>query len=136
MLRPVLAALCGWVIEMHLTFGAKDVTYNEALGGDLVQVTFQEESDPEIDYSKTNYSLPPPIKSVTFSANYEFPPCDITVEWCDGEEYDGGKSIKAIELTKTSLKMVLENGFRIDVTFRIDEITFRNIHRFLISADK
>ncbi len=35
---------------MLLAFTAKEVTYAEALGGDLVQVSFQEDPDPDIDY--------------------------------------------------------------------------------------
>ncbi|MEH6814750.1 MAG: hypothetical protein V7677_19625 [Motiliproteus sp.] len=122
--------------RMHLVFNAQEVTYAEALGGDIVQVSFQEEPDPDIDYSKKNCPLPPPTKSVCFSACYEFPPCDTTVEWCDGEDYDGGKSIKEVVLTKTSLKVVLENEFRIDVNFQTDDITFKNIQNFLVGSNK
>jgi len=118
---------------MHLQFNAQEVHYAEALGGDLVQVYFQEYPDPDIDYTKKN-QLPPPIKSVSISANYEFPPYDSLVEWCDGEEYDGREKIKKIELTKTSLKLVLENQFIIDVSFKTDDITFKKIQNFLLDT--
>ena len=62
---------------MHLAFEAQEVDYSEALGGDIIQVSFQEYPYPDLDYAKV---MPPPIKSVLFSANYEFPPCDTLVE--------------------------------------------------------
>jgi hypothetical protein len=82
---------------MNLVFNAQEVEYSEALGGDIVQVSFQE--DPDIDYSKKDFSLPPPIKYISISANYEFSPKK-TVEWCDGEKFDGGGSIQELKLTK------------------------------------
>jgi len=120
---------------MYLQFEAQEVHYSEALGGDLVQVHFQEHSDPDIDYSKKN-QIPPPIKGVTISANYEFPPYDSLVEWCDGEDYNGGLKIKKIELTKTSLTLVLENQFNINVSFKTDDITFKKIQIFLLDNNK
>ena len=121
---------------MNLVFTAKEVDYLEALGGDIKQVSFREEPEPELDYSKKNCPLPPPIKSVTFSVNYEFPPCTTTVEWCDGEDYDGGECIKKIELTETSLTVLLENDLSIIVNFQTDEVTFKSISDFLIGRNK
>lgn len=121
---------------MHLKFNAQEVTYAEALGGDLVQVSFQEEPDPDIDYSKKNHPLPQLIKSLSFSACYEFPPYDTTVEWCDGDNYSGGELIRKVELSKTCLKVELENEYRFDVSFEIDDITFKNIQRFLIVTNQ
>ncbi|BCE02000.1 hypothetical protein [Marinicellulosiphila megalodicopiae] len=116
---------------MHLVFEALEVTYNEALGGDIIQVSFQEYPDPDLDYSKV---MPPPIKGIVFSANYEFPPCDTLVEWCDGEGYDGGQKIKEINLTKTSLNLVTRNGNVFDVKFQTDDVTFENIQNFVLSS--
>ncbi|MFT5134365.1 MAG: hypothetical protein ACI9VI_002648 [Candidatus Azotimanducaceae bacterium] len=75
---------------MHIVFNAQAVDYGEALDGDIIQVLFQEQPDLEIDDSKKDFTLPPPVKSVGFSVNYEFPPCTILVDWCDGEEDNGG----------------------------------------------
>ena len=116
---------------MHLEFYAQEVYYAEALDGDIINVSFQEYPDPEIDYSKKNFELPPSVKGVFFSANYEFPPYTTHVDWCDGEEEDGGESIKEIELTKTSLKMVLKNNYSFNIGFETDDITFQNIKSFL-----
>jgi hypothetical protein len=115
---------------MNLVFHAKEVIYSEALGGDIVQVSFQEEPDPDIDYSKRGTLLPPAIKYVAISANYEFS-SEKLVEWCDGNDFDGGQSIRHIEITKNQLKLVVENGFRFDVSFNTDEMTFKKIALFL-----
>jgi hypothetical protein len=119
---------------MNLQFFAQEVSYSEALDGEIVQVIFQEEPDPEIDYSKKKIPLLPPIKYVMFSASYEFPPYEINVEWCDGKDYDGMKLIKEVVVSKTELKVVLEDGSRINIEFNTDRITFGNIKRFLLSA--
>jgi hypothetical protein len=120
---------------MHLVFNAQEVDYSEALGGDLVQASFQEKPVPYIDYSKKNHPLPPPIKSVVFSANYEFS-SKIKVEWCDGEEFDGGESIRELKLTSSMLKLVLTNGFSFAVSFKTNDFTFQNIKSFLLSGSK
>jgi hypothetical protein len=119
---------------MHIVFNAREVDYSEALGGDIIQVLFQEYPDPEVDYSKKNWKLPPPVKSVGFSANYEFPPYKIVVNWCDGEEEDGGESIKEIDITETNLRLVLENNVSFEISFKTDDITFIKIKKFLLGV--
>jgi hypothetical protein len=130
----LMAALYERRRSMHLKFHAEEVCYSEALGGDIIQVSFQEKPDPEIDYGKKNHLLPPPIKYIGFSACYEFPPFTTSVDWCDGENDDGGELIKKIELTETSLKLVLENNYSFEVNFKTDDITFQNIKSFLLGA--
>jgi len=120
---------------MHIVFNAQEVDYREALGGDIIQVSFKEYPDPEVDYSKKNWKLPPPVKSVDFSVNYEFPPYTTVVNWCDGEEEDGGELIKEIELTETLMRLVLENKFSFEVSFKTDDITFIKIKKFLLSVN-
>ncbi len=116
---------------MHLEFYAQEVYYAEALDGEIINVSFQEYPDPEINYSKKSVELPPLVKNIFFSASYEFPPCEIRVEWCDGEEEDGGQLIRNIELTKTLLKVVLKNNYSFNINFETDDITFQNIKTFL-----
>ena len=116
---------------MHLAFEAQEVLYNEALGGDIIQVSFQEFPDPDIDYSKKNFKIPPPIKYLSFSVNYEYSHSGIIVEWCDGERYDGQNTIKEIHLTKTSLAVILANSFSFEINFKTDDLTFKNIKTFL-----
>ncbi len=116
---------------MHLAFEAQEVLYNEALGGDIIQVSFQEFPDPDIDCSKKNFKIPPPIKYLSFSVNYENSHSGIIVEWCDGERYDGQNKIKEVHLTKTSLSVILANSFSFEINFKTDDLTFKNIKTFL-----
>ena len=117
-------------LPMHLKFYAQEVYYADALDGDIINVSFQEYPDPEIDYSEKKFELPPSVKGVFFSVNYEFPPSQIKVDWCDGEEENGGKSIKEIELTNTSLNIVLSNNDSFNIKFETDDVTFKNIKSF------
>jgi len=131
------SANCGVIrkeAKLHLVFNAEEVCYSEALGGDIIQVSFQETPDPEMDYSKKKLTLPPPVKYIGFSACYEFPPFSISVEWCDGEDDYGGESIRNLELTETKLNLILENNYRFEVSFKTDDITFQNIKSFLLST--
>ena len=117
---------------MNIKFIAEDVSYNEALGADIVQIGFYEYCDDEVDYSKRNAPLPPPIKGITISANYEFPPYDLEVEWCDEEGYDGGCKIKELDLTEKSIRVVLDNQIGFDIEFNTDKVTYKNIRDFLL----
>ena len=119
---------------MHLEFSASEVIYTEAIGGEIVQAIFQEFPDLEIDYSKGKQPMPEPHKYVMFSAGCEFPPYDPTVEWSDGIDWYGGKAIKAIKLTANRLWLLLENDISIDVSFKTDDITLKNIERFLLGC--
>jgi len=120
---------------MHLIFNSQEVSYSEALGGDIVQVTFQEKPDPEYDYSKNNAPLPPLMKYIMISVNYEFSSAK-TVEWSDGDDFDGGGTIKELTLTKSLLKLNLANGFSCEVSFTVNEATFKNIKSFLLDGSK
>ena len=116
---------------MHLEFYAQEVYFSKAPDGGVINVSFQENPDPEVDYGKKSVQFPPPVIGIFFSANYECPPYSIHVDWCDGKEEDGGELINEIVLTKTSLKMVLKNNYSFDIGFETDDITFQNIKLFL-----
>lgn len=116
---------------MLLVFYAQQVDYSEALGGDIVNVSFQEKPDDDIDYGKSGAPTPPLMKYVLISAYYEESSAKI-VEWCDEEEFDRSESIEQIELSRTLMKLTLKNGVRCEVSFRTDDITFHRIKSFLL----
>ncbi|WP_299667865.1 hypothetical protein [uncultured Psychromonas sp.] len=130
-MRNSTASLYNRGLSMHLEFYAQEVYYAGEPDGDIINVSFQEYPDPEIDYTKKKFDLPPSVKGIFFSVNYEFPPSQIKVDWCDGEEESGGELIIDIELTKTSLKIVLSNNYSFNVSFETDDVTFQNIKSFL-----
>ena len=70
---------------MEIEFEAKKVEFNEAVGGDYVQVDFDSEVYPDPNEDQSIYLM--------ISAQYEFPPFKPTVEWYDGKEYGGGADI-------------------------------------------
>jgi hypothetical protein len=84
---------------------------------------------------KRYYSIALAIKNVVISGNYEFSGKK-KVEWCDGVEFDGGKSIQKLEITKTRLKMTVVNGFNFVVTFDTYDIISQKIVSFLSSVDE
>jgi len=116
---------------MHLIFHAQEVYYAEGRDGDIINLSFQEFPDPEIDYANNHFELPPSVKGVFFSVNYELPSSDIFVSWCDGEEERDDELIEAITLTETSLTMILKSGASFNVSFATDAVTFENIKSLL-----
>lgn len=104
---------------MQLTFFAKSVSYEEALGGDIIQVVFDE--DPDDD------PLNPRSKNVCASINYEFPPCKLLFEWADGPEFDGGLKAKAYSLNESRFSVALEGGMAIEIEYSTDVETYRKI---------
>lgn len=115
---------------MHLEFYAQEVYYAGEIDGDIINVSFQEFPDPEIDYSNKKFDLPESVKGIFFSVNNEFPPSSIRVDWCNGEEENGGELIKDINFTKTSLKITLNNNHSFNISFETDDTTFQNIKLF------
>ena len=111
---------------MHLVFEAKKVTYIEALGGDIVQISFEKDitSDP----------INNPTLCLNISVNHEFPPFMPEVEWFDGDEYDGGETIKILRIDQKSLQVVLNNDISFDISFQIAGSKYKKIESFLLTA--
>ena len=104
---------------MNLEFEAKSVSYEEALGGDIVQVGFDENPD--------DAPINPSSRSLCFSVNYEFPPCKLNFEWCNGTDYDGGAKALKYSLGKSKFSVWLDNGHFIKVGFSTDPQTYSKI---------
>ena len=108
---------------MNIIFEAKEVTYNEAIGGDLVQVYFNQEDNDDL--------LDNPLKYLLLSINYEFPPYEPSIEWYDGDEFNGGGKIIGYNFQIDGLKMQLDNGLRFDISFKFEKVLYNKIHKFI-----
>ena len=113
---------------MHIEFTANDVSYNEALGGDIVQIYLEEDGNDD--------SFNPSKYYIHISANYEFPPFTAKVDWFDGNEEDGGIGIANYKISKNSLQLWLDNGMSFCVNFDTEKNTFSSIKDFLSNAVK
>jgi len=113
---------------MRIKFTARDVSYAEAIDGEIIQVSFEEDGDND------------PIKPSKFyfhiSVNYEFPPIIPSVEWFDGNESDGGANILNYKIDRNSLQLWLDNGMSFDIDFEIEEALFNDINKFITNLLK
>jgi len=104
---------------MKLEFKAKSVSYEEAIGGDIIQVSFEENPDDD--------PINPRSKCLSFSINHEFPPCKLMFEWCDGStSYGHAKAIK-YTISNSELNLWLEDDVTINVKFSTELETYNRI---------
>ena len=105
-----------------IQFTASEVEYNEAIDGEIVQISFDE--DPNKDPFNGNKC------NVSISQNYEFPGKP-TIEWHDGENDDGGAEIKHYELTDNILKVQTNAGISFKVHHHCSSKVLKLIKSFL-----
>ena len=111
-------------INMHVSFKAQDVSYTEAIDGEIVQVAFSEDADN----GKTEINKP----YLMISVNYEFPPIQPSIEWFDGVEFNGGAQIVKYKLDQKSFQAWLDNNTSFEIKFNIDETIFKKIEKLMI----
>jgi len=104
---------------MNFQFDAKSVTYVEGLGGDIAQVTFEENPDDD--------PLNPTSCSLCLTINYEFPPSRIDVEWCDGNDYDGGAEAIKYSISNSEFIVWLDTDASIKVNFSTNTSRYKKI---------
>ena len=122
---------------MHLAFYAKVVTYDEAIDGEIVSVSFQEEEDdPNLDCTSVDSLYDNPVKGIWISAASEFEDFVADVEWCDGKDYDGKYDVSDYILTKNKLELTLIDGSQFEIDFSTDDNTLKEIEAFLSVAAK
>lgn len=109
---------------MNLEFVAKSVSYVEALGGDIIQVVFDENPEDDTDS--------PAGCNLCASINYEFPPCDVSFEWAYGDDFGGGKALK-YSICNSAFSVWLDDGSYIKVGFTTDISTYNKIRSLLQS---
>ena len=105
----------------NINFKASEVEYSEAIDGEIVQVSFDE--DPEQDpFDRTKCY-------VMISHNYEFPGKP-TVEWHDGENDDGGAEIQSYILTNNKFELKTNIGVMFKVEHECNKDVLTEIEAF------
>jgi len=108
--------------NQHITFVANEVSYLDALDGDIVQLSFDEDPDQD-PFHRIKCEL-------SISQNYEFPGKP-TVEWHDGEDYDGGVEVRRYRLTQNLFELETIDGPTFTIQHRCPHETYVQIERFL-----
>ena len=108
---------------MTLAFEAKFVDCCDAIGGEILQVSFDTVSS---SHDEEERSTP----YVLISRNFEFPG-SAKVEWHDGEEYDGGAGIASMFLRRNRVSVKLDRDLELDVAFRVPAKKFARLKTFL-----
>jgi len=106
---------------MTITFEAKFVHCSEAIGGELLQVTFDSVDLKDEELRKTPYVL--------LGQSFEFP-SPPTIEWHDGNEYDGG-GIQSILLFRNAVRIVTDTGTGFGITFSISNDLYSKLVEYL-----
>ena len=109
---------------MNFQFDAKSVSYEEALGGDIVQVSFEENPDDD--------PLNPTSCSLCLTINYEFPPSHIDFEWCDGNDYAGGAEAIKYSISNSEFIVWLDTDASIKVNFSTNTSRYKKIVSLLL----
>ena len=108
---------------MTLAFEAKFVDCSDAIGGEILQVMFDTvPASHDEDGRCTPYVL--------ISRNFEFPG-SATIEWHDGQNYDGGPEIIFLTLQRNRVSIKLDRKLQIDVAFLVPDKKFAKLKSFL-----
>ncbi len=110
--------------NQRINFTAKEVDYGEALDGEIVQISFDEDPTEDPMSRTTCYFM--------ISQNYEFPD-NPTLEWHNGIDYDGGSEIIDYTFTKEIFEVNLKNGLSFKIHHHCSKSVFIKIQAFLES---
>jgi hypothetical protein len=108
---------------MTVAFEAKFVSCVDAIGGEILQVTFD-----TLGPGKNEDERRSPY--VLISRNFEFPGAP-TIEWFSGNDYDGGAEITSLALTRDRVLIKLDRDLDFDVSFRLPDRQFKRLGSFL-----
>src|SRR6266496_2075860 len=93
---------------MTLAFDARTVDCADALDGEILHVRFDSAvADQEEEERSTPYSL--------ISRNFEFAG-PATIEWHDGQKYDGGAKIVSATLRRARISIQVDRELNFDVS--------------------
>jgi hypothetical protein len=108
---------------MTVTFEAKFVSCADAIGGEILQVTFD-----TLPTGKDEEERRSPY--VLISRNFEFPGSP-TIEWFSGNDHNGGAEITSLALTRERVLIKLDRDLDFDVSFRLPDRQFARLASFL-----
>lgn len=91
---------------MNIEFKAIEVEYNEAIDGEIIQVSFDEDPNEDPENRTKRY--------IMISQSYEIPGKP-TLEWHDGKDYGGGSGVLNYNLTRDLFELKTKYG----LSFRI-----------------
>src|SRR6266511_4023311 len=101
---------------MKLAFEAKFVDCCDAIGGEILQLSFDTvPSNHDADERCTPYVL--------ISRNFEFPD-SATVEWHNGKDYDVGAEITSVSLKRDRVSIKLDRELGFEVAFHLHDRKF------------
>ena len=106
----------------EISFFATEVEYNEAIGGEIVQVSFDEDPDQD-PFDRTKCY-------VMISQNYEFP-VSPSLEWHDGIDDNGGAKVLSYKFTNDFFELIITDAIIFKVKHNCEEKTFTKIQKFL-----
>ena len=106
----------------EISFFATEVEYTEAIGGEIVQVYFDEDPDQD-PFDRTKCY-------VMISQNYEFP-VSPSLEWHDGIDDSGGEKVLNNKFTNDFFELIITGAITFKVKHYCEEKTFTKIQKFL-----
>lgn len=107
---------------MTLRFEAEVVRCAEAIGGEILQVTFDSVDMEDEDGRQSPYML--------LGQCFECPGPP-TIEWHDGTDYDGGADIRSIVLKPNSVEITTDTGPDFDVSFSLTSTRYEELSNLL-----
>jgi len=110
-------------MPIRINFQAKRVSYSEALGGEIVQVWFEEDEEDD--------SLEPTYQYLLISTSYEIGSSTADAEWFDGIDYEGGVGVVAYNLSERKAMFRLKNGYIFEIGHKADASVLENIGSYL-----
>jgi hypothetical protein len=108
---------------MKITFKANDVTYTEAIDGEIIQICFDEDSDQDPLNRNKCYLM--------ISQNYEFNHDEPTIEWHDGNKDGGGSEVFSYSLNEKSFELTTNDGLIFSIQHRCEKDVLTKIQQFL-----
>ena len=107
---------------MNINFKAIEATYNEAIDGEIIQISFDEDSS-EDPFNRTK-------RYICISQNYEFRN-EPTLEWHDGKDYGGGAGVQNYNLTKDLFELETTDGLNFKIEHNCSNKVLVQIQEFL-----